>query len=423
MTTFSRARSPRGVWRVWALALLLTCTPASRTVAQNNPPPARIVAIGDIHGDFDAFVGILKHAGLTDASGRWSAGNATFVQVGDFTDRGAKVRPVMDLLMDLEEQAKAAGGRVVVLLGNHEVLNLIGEGRDVTPAIYGTFADDQSEQRRVAAYEAYLKLCAMRGTQLRSLPRLYQPLSKDAWMAAHPLGFVEYREALSPQGQYGRWLRAKAPVVRVDDSVFMHAGINPDRAPRNLEDINKQVAAEIKRFDEYRNRMVDRKLILPFFTLEEVLVAAQIEVQAGAVASSGPSADPSSPGGFDSLTIPDSLGLRGLLGINSWALVDPEGPLWFRGFATWSSEVGAVQSRFLLRRYNVAHFVVGHTIMPSRRITPRFSSAVFLIDTGMLSSYAPRGVASALEISDGRFSAIYADERTTLLEREAGSRR
>jgi hypothetical protein len=66
----------------------------------------------------------------------------------------------------------------------------------------------------------------------------------------------------------------------------------------------------------------------------------------------------------------------------------------------------------------VAHFVVGHTIMPNRRITPRFSSAMFLIDTGMLASYAPRGVASALEISNGRFSAIYADERMTLLERD-----
>src|SRR4030095_7908799 len=118
-----------------------------------------------------------------------------------------------------------------------------------------------SEQRRLAAYDAYVKLCAARATQLRSVPRLYQPLSKDAWMEKHPLGFVEYREALSPQGVYGRWLRTKAAVARVGDSVFMHAGVNPDRAPRNLEDINKQIASEIKRFDDYRNRMVERKLI------------------------------------------------------------------------------------------------------------------------------------------------------------------
>jgi hypothetical protein len=198
----------------------------------------------------------------------------------------------------------------------------------------------------------------------------------------------------------------------------MHAGINSDKAPRALEDINKQVASEIKRFDDFRSRMIDRKLILPFFTLREVLDVAQIEVESSTSAANGRTSD-GGAGGLDAMSIPDPLGLRGLLSINSWALVNPDGPLWFRGFATWSAEVGAIQSKYLLQRYNVAHFVVGHTIMPNRRITPRFSSAMFLIDTGMLASYAPRGVASALEISDGRFSAIYADERMTLLERDS----
>jgi hypothetical protein len=74
----------------------------------------------------------------------------------------------------------------------------------------------------------------------------------------------------------------------------------------------------------------------------------------------------------------------------------------------------------LLKRYDTAHFVVGHTVSDTRRITPRFSGAVFLLDTGMLSSYVRGGVASALEIRDGRFTAIYANERVTLLE--AGDR-
>ena len=239
-------------------------------------------------------------------------------------------------------------------------------------------------------------------------------------MDAHPLGFVEYREALSPQGTYGRWLRTRPAVLRLNDTVFMHAGINPDKAPRALDDINKQVAGEIKRFDDFRSRMIDRKMILPFFTLREVLDVAQIEVETSAANSR---TSDGGAGGLDALSVPDSLGLRGLLGINSWALVNPDGPLWFRGFATWSAEVGAIQSKYLLQRYNVAHFVAGHTIMPNRRITARFSAAVFLIDTGMLASYAPRGVASALEINDGRFSAIYADERMTLLERDNSSRR
>jgi hypothetical protein len=411
---------------VWALAiLLLSGVPPPQIVAQSTASP-RVVAIGDIHGDFDAFRGILEHAGIIDAAGRWIAGNTILVQTGDATDRGSNVRAVMDLLIDLEEQATAAGGRVAVLLGNHETQNLIGEGRDVTPAIYATFADEQSEQRRQAAYEAYVKLCAARSGQLqRPVPRIYQPSSKDDWMAAHPLGFVEYREAFGPQGRYGRWLRPKPAVLRLGDTVFLHAGLQPGRAPRKLEDINTQVLGEIKRFDTYRSLMIDRKLVLPFFTLSEVLEAAQVEAR-GSALRRGPAGGIPATGGLESLDAPDPLGLEGLLRIGTWALLDPDGPMWFRGFATWSAAVGATQITNLLRRYSVAHFVVGHTIPATRRITPRFSAAVFLIDTGMLSSVYPGGVASALEIRDGRFTAIYTDQRTTLFEadeRAAPSRR
>ena len=386
---------------LWALVIVLFSGAfAPQGAAQSGASP-RVVAIGDIHGDFDAFRGLLAQAGIVDAAGRWIAGRTTLVQLGDFTDRGPKVRAVMDLLMDLEQQAPEAGGRLQVLLGNHELLNIAGEGQDVTPAIYATFADEQSEQRRQAAYEAYVKLSTARAQKLRSAPRIYETLSKDNWMAAHPPGFIEYREALGPEGRYGRWLRTKPAVLQLGDTVFQHAGINPDAAPRRLEDINKQVLAEIKRIDEYRARMLARNLILPFFTFDEMLAAARAELQSG-----GP--DP-----FDN---PDPLGLEGLLRSNSWAVFDANGPMWFRGFATWSATEGPSEIAKLLRRYAVAHFVVGHTVPGTMRITPRFSAAVFLIDTGMLSSVYKGGVASALEIRDGRFTAIFENQRTTVFE-------
>ena len=406
----------------WGLAIvLLSGAFASQGAAQTGASP-RVLAIGDIHGDFDAFRGILERAGILDAAGRWIAGNTTFVQLGDITDRGAKVRAVMDLLIGLEEQATAAGGRVQVLLGNHETMNLTGEDRDVTPAIYATFADEQSEQRRLAAYEAYVKLCADHSGQRPGLaPQIYRPSSQGEWMAAHPLGFVEYREAFGPQGRYGRWLRTKPVVLRLGDTVFLHAGIKPDGAPRNLEDINKQVLSEIKRMDEYRSRMIGRNLILPFFTLSEVQAAAQAELEAGGHAFRGtPTEGTGGFGGFSPSDNADPLGLEGLLRIGTWALFDPNGPLWFRGFATWSAAEGPSQIAKLLRRYGVAHFVVGHTIPSTMRVTPRFSVAVVLIDTGMLSSVYRGGVASALEIRDGRFTAIDAGQRTTIFE--AGGR-
>src|SRR5690349_11936685 len=91
---------------------------------------ARLFAIGDIHGSIDGFKSILKVTGLADASGKWTGGKSQLIQTGDYTDRGEGTRAVLDLLMALEGQAKDAGGRAFALLGNHEVMNLIGETRD-----------------------------------------------------------------------------------------------------------------------------------------------------------------------------------------------------------------------------------------------------------------------------------------------------
>src|SRR5688500_4287870 len=105
------------------LTLAVLCAPASPAVAQGPARGSgRIVAIGDIHGEIDGFKRILHTAGLADASGRWTGGRAQLIQTGDYTDRGTGTRAVLDLLMQLESQAKGAGGRAFALLGNHEVM-------------------------------------------------------------------------------------------------------------------------------------------------------------------------------------------------------------------------------------------------------------------------------------------------------------
>jgi len=100
--------------------------------------------------------------------------------------------------------------------------------------------------------------------------------------------------------------------------------------------------------------------------------------------------------------------------IGTWYLLNPNGPLWFRGFAMWTSEEGRPRIEELTKRYKAARFVVGHTTLKSSRITPRFDDRVYLIDTGMLGSYYQGGRASALEIRGDRVSAIYGDGRMTL---------
>src|SRR3984957_12772383 len=64
-------------------------------------PPGSVIAIGDVHNNFDGFVAILRRPGLTDQHNHWTGGNTTFVQVGDLLDRGPKPREVMDLMMAL----------------------------------------------------------------------------------------------------------------------------------------------------------------------------------------------------------------------------------------------------------------------------------------------------------------------------------
>src|SRR5258706_11674861 len=115
-------------------------------------PAESVVAIGDVHNDFDDFVAILRHTGLIDKQNHWTGGKTTFVQVGDLLDRGPKPREVMNLMMALEKEAAQAGGRVVSLLGNHEMMNIMGDLRYVTPMNYWSFAVSNSEHRKKAAF-------------------------------------------------------------------------------------------------------------------------------------------------------------------------------------------------------------------------------------------------------------------------------
>ncbi|MCZ6769494.1 MAG: metallophosphoesterase [Acidobacteria bacterium] len=363
---------------------------------------ARLLAVGDIHGDFDALVAILQESGIIDHQHHWRGGNATLVQTGDILDRGPKDRQVMDLLMALEKEASKSGGRVIVLLGNHEVMNLMGDLRYVAPETYFSFADDKSEKRRQDAYQDYVKLLKRRAQTLEE-PTPFTSESERQWMQAHPPGFIEFRKALEPKGKYGRWLRERPAIVQIADTIFLHGGIHPNLASLKVTELNQRIKAEIQAFDTYTEYMVKEKLILPFFDLNEITSAAQavIEQQEDRARET----DRSEP---EQVTI-----LKEFLTYGSWLSIHPDGPLWFRGFAQWSPEEGAQHLPLLLKAYGAKHFVVGHTPQLPGHIQARFEEKIFLIDSGMLSSYYKGGRASALEIQDGKFTPLYLGEPLT----------
>jgi hypothetical protein len=267
-----------------ALGVLLGLAITDDAIRAAPPSPARIVAIGDVHGDADALTALLTRAGLIDGAKRWSGGTAVLVQTGDLLDRGTQVREVFDLLMSLEGEASAAGGRVIVLNGNHEGMNATGELRDVAPATFTRFADAQSEERRASAFADWTKLAAKRRTALHDadpdlpIPALYSEPQRDAWMAAHPPGFLEYLEAFGPTGKYGRWVRQHGALVRLDDVVFLHGGIDPEAAPKTLDDVSKEIQKELSRWDAMQRWMIEKEIALPSYTFHDLLEAGRSEL-------------------------------------------------------------------------------------------------------------------------------------------------
>jgi len=384
-----------------AVAATATLFASTITATQDTATP-RVVAIADIHGAGDAFVAILQAAGLVDAGQHWSGGTATFVQTGDYLDRGADVRRIMDLLMALEDEAKKAGGRAEILMGNHEAMNILREPRDVSPAALATFADDKSEDRRRKAYDEYV--AAGKRTSVAELQ-----VSRDEWMTAHPPGFLEYMDALGPRGKYGRWLRQRKVVLKLGDTIFMHAGLSPD-INGGVDDVNREVAQRIQEWDDTTEMMIRQGLIRPFFTLKETIAVAGGELQRIAIALK----QGKSPG--DGVTTEYVNHLDELTRLGTSSLLAANGPLWFRGLAQWTSPDNDATVASLVQRFGVKRFVIGHTPQLPGRITAHFGGMVYPIDTGMLSTFFKGGRASALELQGARVTAIYTTERDVLSE-------
>ena len=179
---------------------------------------ARVVAVGDVHGDFQKTVGALSVAGVLDwredGPPPWVGGDTVLVQVGDVLDRGDREIAIISLLQHLQRQAEEAGGRVLLLNGNHEALNVLGDFRYVTP---GGFAESS-------------KIVQMSTSVPDDVSGTWE-------------GQLRARLALfSPGGPVANQLAKNYTVLQVNDTVFAHGGLRPAHVDYGIEKMNEEVS-------------------------------------------------------------------------------------------------------------------------------------------------------------------------------------
>jgi hypothetical protein len=214
------------------------------------PYTEKIVAIGDIHGDFEALLRILHAAKIIDRQGLWIAGNTTLVQTGDIVDDSRysfkrkehlfnfKHLPEDELFIygffaDLNLQANAVGGRVLLCMGNHEYTHIIHEmGKD----------DYYTQPSTIDWYNTF--------------------------------GLNKRYEIFKPGGILAKKLACMLNlVVVVGDWIFCHGGLNCSSifSRADLEDINRKMGMymrdglenlSIEDQLEYRHRFYDNEFVL-----------------------------------------------------------------------------------------------------------------------------------------------------------------
>ncbi len=293
----------------------------AQSIPDDFPGVGRVVAVGDVHGDKDALAAVLRMAGVTDDADRWIGGETHLVQIGDVPARGPQTREAFDLLMRLEKEAASAGGKVHAIVGNHEVGVMSGDLRNVLPAEYEAFKGPESEERVKALWEQELDSLRRAG-RFPSTDADMEYLKKS-WFERHPPGFVEHREAFSPSGFYGSWIRRHNAALRINDALFVHGGISPKHAGRTRSDLNQTIRRE--------------------------------------------------------LADPDRL-LPGLA-------TDTQGPIWYRGMAEERDGGPLeVHVKRVLAFHGVRRIVIGHTVTRSS-ILPRFGGRVVNIDIGLSRFY------------------------------------
>ena len=286
-------------------------------------PVDRILVIGDIHGDFDKFRSVLEMARLIDPDQNWIGGGSHLVQLGDIPDRGSEPQKIIKLLQRLESQAPSQNGRVHVLIGNHDAMNVYGDLRYTNPKEFEELSGPDSQELLDALYESEVSRIK-NSTPEEEWPD-FNGRFKEDWRDEKPLGYAEHRQIWSPQGPVGKWILSKNAVLKIGDNLIVHAGLGPAYADMEIDEINSLIRAELS-------------------------IHNPEDEQWGSI------------------------------------LQNDNGPLWYRGLAMGDEELESEHVDNLMKNFGVRRIIIGHTPTPGI-VTPRFDGRVILTDVGLSRHY------------------------------------
>lgn len=172
-----------------------------KTSLQTEPAefakPEKLFVLSDIEGNFDALRKLLQSNKVIDSNFNWTFGTGHLIFGGDMFDRGQQVTECLWLIYSLEEKAKAVGGYVHFILGNHEIMNLQGDHNYVK----GKYKNNALLMKK-------------------TLIQLYDSRS-----------------------ELGKWLRTKNIVEKIGDILFLHGGISSkiNNTPLSIVELNDLV--------------------------------------------------------------------------------------------------------------------------------------------------------------------------------------
>lgn len=233
--------SLRGLLLMSLLGLVMTAAPAAAQTVDEWQDVARIVVVGDIHGDYANYLQVLKEAGLVNRRGNWAAGATHFVQIGDLPDRGPDTAKIISHMQKLEKQALRRGGRVHALIGNHEAMNMTGDLRYVHPGEYEALKSRRAKKLQDDYYARFVEY-------LLTLeePPVIDESHREQWNLQYPLGYVEHRIHWSPQGDFGQWVLQHNAAIKINGTLFVHGGIGPAFLGLPLSELNARVRTELQ---------------------------------------------------------------------------------------------------------------------------------------------------------------------------------